>query len=51
MKTHKFTAAALLAAAALGTAAFAQPAAVTNPTPAVATPNEVVYVPQLPSAA
>ena len=51
MKTHKFTAAAIIAAA-LCTAGFAQ--SVTNSTPGVtpgaATPNEVVYVPQLPSA-
>jgi hypothetical protein len=45
MKTHKFTAAAIIAAA-LCTAALAQPAS-----PPAAAPNEVVYVPQLPSAA
>jgi hypothetical protein len=48
MKSHKFTAAAIIAAA-LCTAAFAQTA-----TPAAApaaAPNEIVYVPQLPSAA
>ena len=58
MKTHKFTAAALLAAAALGTAAFAQSPAVSAAPAAPAAPpvsaapavNETVYVPQLPSA-
>jgi len=45
MKTHKFTAAAIIAAA-LCTGAFAQPAVNAQAT----APNEVVYVPQLPNA-
>ena len=50
MKTNKFAIAAIVAAA-LGTAALAQAPAAPAATPGVAAPNEIVYVPQLPSAA
>ena len=51
MKTPKLIAGTILASALLSTAAFAQNTVSVAPANPASAPNEVVYVPQLPSAA